>query len=353
MDLISIIIPVANRVNRLVLQCKQLEKLAAENHEHDFEFIFVDDGSHRESTSKITELTQIDKRFRLVVLTRDFGETAAFIAGAAYASGDCVGYLRGKNLDPAMVFGELIDHWHAGTRIVLGKWVNPGPHSWRWRGVTLSDPKLPRRIFPQQIYFQDISSLLVDKEVNYILSQISDPFSELLEILAWTGIDPILVEYEWQIDELNAKRYRFRHRSISLNYTKGAFSASSLRTYISLGLVLAMLGVLITAGLIIANEYYSGDIQDWWMLTGVVILMVGVEFVLMGMFGEQIYRSLEKIRSRPTFVVDMVINPPVTSSEQGREKIEKMILSLWNVRKQKNIYASAQHSPVDDIPDQE
>jgi len=353
MDLISIIIPVAHRVNRLVLQCKQLEKLAADNHEHDFEFIFVDDGLHRESTSRITELTQKDKRFRLVVLTRDFGETAAFIAGAAYASGDCVGYFRGKNLDPAMVFGELINHWHEGARIVVGKWVNPGSHSWRSRGVVFSDPKLPRRIFPQKIYFQDISSLLVDKEVNYILSQISDPFSELPEILAWTGIDPILVEYEWQIDDVNEKHYRFKHRSISLNYTVGAFSASSLRTYISLGFVLAMLGVLITAGLVIANEYYSGDIQDWWVLTGVVILMIGGEFVLMGIFGEQIVRSLEKIRSRPAFVVDTVINPPVPTSEQGREKIEKMILSLWNVRKQKNIYSSAQHSQVDDIGDQD
>jgi hypothetical protein len=55
----------------------------------------------------------------------------------------------------------------------------------------------------------------------------------------------------------------------------------------------------------------------------------------MGIFGEQVYRSLEKIRSRPVFVVDSVTNPPVSSSVQGREKIEKMILSLWNLRKQK------------------
>ena len=40
MALISIVVPVAKRVNRLVLQCKQLEKLAAENHAYDFEFIF-------------------------------------------------------------------------------------------------------------------------------------------------------------------------------------------------------------------------------------------------------------------------------------------------------------------------
>jgi hypothetical protein len=61
----------------------------------------------------------------------------------------------------------------------------------------------------------------------------------------------------------------------------------------------------------------------------------------MGAFGEQIYKSLEKIRSRPAFVVDSIINPPVSSSVQDREKIEKMILSLWNVRKQKVPYVSS------------
>jgi len=49
MGLVSIIIPVTQRVNRLVLQTRQLETLASEVTGHDFEFIFVDDGSHPES----------------------------------------------------------------------------------------------------------------------------------------------------------------------------------------------------------------------------------------------------------------------------------------------------------------
>ena len=40
MGLISIIVPVASRVNRVVLQTRQLDMLAGEVPSHDFEFLF-------------------------------------------------------------------------------------------------------------------------------------------------------------------------------------------------------------------------------------------------------------------------------------------------------------------------
>lgn len=105
------------------------------------------------------------------------------------------------------------------------------------------------------------------------------------------------------------------------------------------------MGVLITAGLIIAGEFSTTLIPDWWMFAGAIFFVMGMQLILMGAFGEQIYKSLQKIRSRPAFVVDLVINPPVLSSVQGGEKIEKMILSLWNIRKQKVPYVSSVSSP--------
>jgi glycosyltransferase involved in cell wall biosynthesis len=341
MGLISIVIPVASRVNRQVLQCKQLEKLAADIHDSDFEFIFVDDGSHQESITRLKECAKTDKRYRLIVLTRDFGTTAAFLAGITYASGDCAGFFSGRNLDPSKVFGELIHHWESGAKIVLGKWKNPDSRSRNSRGIAISDPLMRRRIFPNRIYFQDISSLLVDKEVIYILSQISDPFSDIIEILAWTGIDSHLVEYDLQSLQDDGKQLVFQHQCISLEYSEGIYSPKSFRTSLSIGFVAAVFGVLTTAGLIIASDFYQAFIPDWWMMVGVLFFIIGLQLILMGMFGEQIYRSLEKIRNRPVFIVDTIINPPVSSSVQGREKIEKMILSLWNIRKQKVSYASS------------
>jgi hypothetical protein len=77
------------------------------------------------------------------------------------------------------------------------------------------------------------------------------------------------------------------------------------------------------------------------MLTSAIVFIIGVQLGMMGVFGEQLFRSLEKIRSRPVFIVDSIINPPLSPSTEGREKIEKMILSLWSIRKQRIAYTSS------------
>ncbi len=338
MGLVSIIIPATQRVNRMVLQTRQLETLASQVTGHDFEFIFVDDGSHQESLRALTDRAENDKRYRIISLTRDFGQTASILAGITYASGDCAGFFFGRNLDPSKVFGELIHHWESSAKIVIGKWENPIPKS---RSIFYREKFLRRKLFPNRINYQDISSFLIDKDVLYILSQITDPFSDIIEILAWTGFKPHLVEYSVQAQEGGAKRLSFRDQEISLEYSEGIYSPKTFRSSFSIGLLLTILGGLATIGLIFASEYTQQFVPAWWMLITAIVFIIGVQFGLVGVFGEQLFRSLEKIRSRPVFIVDTIINPPLSPSTKGREKIEKMILSLWSIRKQKIAYASS------------
>lgn len=340
MGLISIIVPVSARVHRLILHTRQLETLANETGNHDFEFIFVDDGSHDESLKILFEKASEDKRYRVITLTRDFGPTAAFLAGITYSSGDCGGFFSGRQLDPSQVFAELIHHWESGSKVVFGKWRDPAAKSSPSANPLFDELPLLRRMFPNRVYFQDISSLLIDKEVTYILSEITDTYSDIIEIIAWTGFQPHLVEYSVESTEGKSRCLAFQDRRISLDYSEGFFSPKSLRVSFSLGLSLALIGVLATTALVISQEIYLAFIPGWLFLVSILVIIFGLQLALIGVFGEQIFRSLEKIRSRPVFVVDSVVNPPVSTAVEGREKIEKMILSLWNIRKQKISYSS-------------
>jgi dolichol-phosphate mannosyltransferase len=341
MGLISIIVPVVSQVNRLVLQTKQLETLASDVTDHDFEFIFVDDGSHHKSLKILEETSEKDKRYRVITLTRDFGQTAAFLAGITYASGDCAGFFSGRSIDPCKIFSELIRHWESGSKVVFGKWDDESPYALKNRSTFRSELSLTRKIFPNRLFFQDVNSLLIDKEVMYILSQITDPYSDMIEIIAWTGFETQLVEYSVQTQDDGSKGIAFQDQGISLEYSEGIYSPKTFKTSFSFGLFLAVMGGLGTAGLIIAQDYYQAFIPDWWMLTSVIVFIFGVQLGLMGLFGENLFRSLEKLRSRPVFIVDSIINPPKSPSTEGREKIEKMILSLWSIRKQKIAYSSS------------
>jgi dolichol-phosphate mannosyltransferase len=338
MGLVSIIIPVPHRVNRLILQTRQLEILASDISRHDFEFIFVDEGSNEESIHLLEEKAENDKRYRVISLTRNFGPTAIILAGITYASGDCAGYFSARNIDPSKIFGELIRHWESSAKLVLGKWADPIPSR---RSKLHNDSFIRRKLFPNRIYYQDITSFLIDKDIIYVLSQITDPFSDIIEILAWTGFQAHLVEYSLQLQADESKKVTFDDQEISLEYSEGISLSTIFKMSFMVGLILTSIGAIATVGLILGSDSFLQFAPDWWTLTSAMTFIVGVQMGMIGVFGERLFRSLEKIRSRPAFIVDSIINPPISPSTEGREKIEKMILSLWSIRKQKIAYASS------------
>ena len=341
MGLISIIVPVAARVHNQVLHTKQLESLASKVSGHDFEFIFVDDGLQQRSKNFLIDKAQNDKRYRIITLTRDFGQAGSFLAGLSYASGDCAGYFSGVNLDPCPVFRELIQLWEDKSRVVLGKWTDPQSRSIQSKGTAF----FQQNLVSNQIPFQDISSILVDREVFDIFSQVTVRSDNLIEILAWAGVKPHLVEYSIQSLEGGRKTVVFKDQVLMLEYSESLNSQKSFQTSLSIGLFLAVLGGLTTIGLIAASEYYQRFVPVWWILIGVILFLIGIQLGLLGILGGKLYQSLERIRGRPAFVVDSIVNPPIATSLESKERLEKMILSLWSVRKQRIDYAKSKDEP--------
>jgi glycosyltransferase involved in cell wall biosynthesis len=344
MGLVSIVVPVKSRVNRLVLHTRQLESLAQEVANHDFEFIFVDDGSNEESIKILEERASNDKRYRVVTLTRDFGPAALFLAGITYASGDCVGFFSDPNIDPSKIFQELIHHWESGSLIVLGKWKDPYMEPLVSRRPLQKEIAYVRNLVSNRFFFQEISSLIIDKQVMYVLPQVTEGYGDIVDLLAWTGYQARLVEYTIEAQKGEGKRLSFQDREISLKDTNGVYLLMRFKISISLGLILTILGALSSLAIILAKEYSQPVISDWWVLGSAFVFILGVQLCLMGFYGYHLWQTFVKVRGRQVFVVDSVINPPISDSLEGREKIDKMILSLESIRKQRIAYAASVRS---------
>lgn len=87
--MISIIVPVFNeRENIRTLYGKLVEVMdkAGES----FEIIFVNDGSEDGSEKILVEISQKDQRVKVIHFGRNFGQTAAFMAGFDYAKGEVI-----------------------------------------------------------------------------------------------------------------------------------------------------------------------------------------------------------------------------------------------------------------------
>jgi glycosyltransferase involved in cell wall biosynthesis len=117
--MLSIVIPVYNeRDNLLPLRERLLPVLASLQDE--CEVIFVDDGSTDGSDAMLRMIADADSRFKLVTFQRNFGQTAAMMAGIDFASGEVVvGLDADLQNDPADI-PRLIEKLREGYDVVSG-----------------------------------------------------------------------------------------------------------------------------------------------------------------------------------------------------------------------------------------
>jgi glycosyltransferase involved in cell wall biosynthesis len=149
---VSIIIPVFNEEGSLPELFRELDAVFARE-ALDGEMIMVDDGSTDRSATVISSFADRDPRVRLVRFSRNFGQTAAILAGIDHATGDVLIPMDADlQNDPADI-PRLLEKITDGYDVVSGWRKNRQDHFWsrrvpsmlanklisRWTGVSLND----------------------------------------------------------------------------------------------------------------------------------------------------------------------------------------------------------------------
>ncbi|MCP4683797.1 MAG: glycosyltransferase family 2 protein [Desulfobacterales bacterium] len=117
--LVSIVIPIYNEADNIDLLYEKI-CLALNNVSFSFEVILVDDGSVDPSPGKLQRLALKDERFKSIELSRNFGQTAAMMAGFDHASGDIIVPMDGDlQNDPEDIPG-LVDKIDEGYGVCSG-----------------------------------------------------------------------------------------------------------------------------------------------------------------------------------------------------------------------------------------
>ena len=105
-NLISIIIPLFNEEDNLENLIKKLIK-NTKSIDSKFEFIFVNDGSTDKSLDIIKKLKQ--KNFKIISLVRNFGQTAAIMAGIDNSKGEIIIMMDGDGQNDPSDIDKLLD----------------------------------------------------------------------------------------------------------------------------------------------------------------------------------------------------------------------------------------------------
>jgi glycosyltransferase involved in cell wall biosynthesis len=140
---LSIVIPVLNEEANLKPLYSELKE-ALDALGQSYEIVFVDDGSTDGSVQALAELHEADDRIKVVEFRRNFGKTAALIAGFRLSQGQIVVTMDADLQDDPAEIGVLLDKLEEGYDLVA---------AWRFERRDPLSKTLPSRIFNRTVAF--------------------------------------------------------------------------------------------------------------------------------------------------------------------------------------------------------
>jgi glycosyltransferase involved in cell wall biosynthesis len=134
---VSVIVPIHNEIENLEPLYAELVA-ALEAQDRSFELIWVDDGSTDGSVEEMCRIAQRDRRLKLLLLRRNFGQTAAMHAGIQNADGQYIVTIDGDLQNDPRDIPAMLDRLDQGFDLVHG-WRKQRHDHWLSR-------KLPSRL---------------------------------------------------------------------------------------------------------------------------------------------------------------------------------------------------------------
>jgi glycosyltransferase involved in cell wall biosynthesis len=294
---LSVVVPVHNEEESVA---PLLDELAVALDEHDWEAIFVDDGSTDGTFAALTRLHDERANVRVVRLRRNFGKAAALAAGFAHAGGEIVITIDGDGQDDPAEIPRLLAKLDEGFDLVSG---------WKTRR---RDP-LARRALSR--VFNAATSRLSGLRLHDMNCGLKVYRAEVVRDVNLYGelhrFLPVLAHYEgYRVAELpvnHRPRAHGRSRYGLERYLRGfldlltvsfmgRYRHRPLHLFGGLGLLLGLAGAVVLAYLT-ALKLAGEAIGHRPLLTlGVLLVVVGMQFFSLGLISELLTSQHEQRR---------------------------------------------------------
>lgn len=268
---------------------------------HDYEIIFVDDGSEDGSLAEILNLKEQDPRIKAITFTRNFGQMAAMLAGFREATGDAVINISADLQDPVELIPQMVDKWVSGSEIVICHRTDRSDSllskifsNMAYGVLRISLPQIPPGGF---------DFVLMDRKVMDSFNAIDVRHRFFQGDLLWTGYRTSFIPYVRLRRTIGKSQYNFGKKL--KNFLDAILDASYLpiRFISLLGLITSALGVLYSATIVISWLRGETPFAGWAPLMIAILMVGGLIMVMLGVIGEYVWRINEEVRKRPNYVV--------------------------------------------------
>jgi len=311
---VSVVVPVLNEESNLCLLYEGIMQALAEK--YSYEIIFIDDGSTDKSFTVLSHLQKTDSKIRIIRFCRHFGQTAALSAGFTHARGNVIVAIDADlQNDPADI-PKMITKLNEGFDVVSG---------WRKkRHDNIFTRLIPSRIANWLIAkitgvkLHDFGCTLkvYRKEVLANTKLYGEMHRFIPALASWKGARICEVPVNHRPRRAGKGKYGLGRAStvildlITVKFLL-SFSTRPIQLFGGWGLTTLFLscvsGVSVVLMKIIKNFDMTGN--PLLYLT-IILLVVGIQFILMGLIAEMLVRTYYEFQDRPTYVIKELLDLP-------------------------------------------
>lgn len=309
---ISIVVPLYNEEKNVEELCSSLnETIRVLNRET--EVIFIDDGSTDGTFDILSRLKKSNGNVRIIRFTRNFGQTAAMSAGFDYATGEIIVTMDGDLQNDPKDIPLLIEKIEEGYDIVSG---------WRAkRRDRLLSRKIPSRVANWLI------GLMTGVKLHDSGCSLKAYRSHVVKNLRLYGemhrfIPALASSRGARIAEVKVNHHPRRRGSSKYGISRTirvildlitikfllSFLTRPLQIFGLLGLAFSGMGFLICLYLSLLKLILGRSISDRpLLLLGVLLLVLGVQFIGFGLIAEMQTRTYYEVQNKPIYVIKDLI----------------------------------------------
>jgi glycosyltransferase involved in cell wall biosynthesis len=309
----SIVIPIYNDGYLADAFCLEFEKefqeyLGKNQIEADAELIFVNDGSKNDSIDYLIKLAEQKKFVKVIDLSRNFGQHIALSCGYQNAKGKYVGMLNVDMQEPPSEIPKLLDFIKEKKfDIVYGlydvrktRFVNRvTSKSFGFMLNYLTNSQMPLNVTTLRI----MNRKFVDS-----YNSLSEKSRYIPGLETWLGFKHGYLSIIHKEREIGKSTYNFSKRLAMAIESIISFSDFPLRLIVGFGCIVALIGFLLTAIVLISKIFFLNFQAGFTTTISLITFIGGIQIMVVGFASLYIGRILKEVQNRPLYIINEKFN---------------------------------------------
>lgn len=310
---VSLVVPCFNEVENVPRLVQEINEVV-DGSGLDAEIIMIDDGSRDGTAELLVEQARKDPRYKAVIFRRNFGQTAAMVAGIDHASGDVIIPLDADLQNDPKDIPRLLAEIDNGYDVVSGWRKNRQDKLFSRRFPSVIANRLIARVGGVHIHDYGCTLKAYRRNVIEHVNLYGEMHRFIPIYASWAGgkVTEIVVNHRPRTAGVSkygiGRTFKVMLDLLTVKLL-GSYATKPIYFFGFFGFGLMLTGVLVGAAVVALKLLQAlGEIGYWQHtfslgLLGAFLFLVGTQAVMMGLLAELQVRTYHESQHKPIYLV--------------------------------------------------